>query len=67
MNNFSERIKELRTDKGLTQRELAQELGFSQPAIACWEANIQIPNIDVLVKYALYFKVSTDYILGLED
>lgn len=67
MSKFSERLKELRLEKNLSQRDLAKELGFSQPAIARWEANIQTPNIDVAIIVAKYFKVTTDFLLGLED
>lgn len=67
MNKFSERLKELREDKGISQRLLASDLGFSQAAIARWEANLQVPNIDVLIACAKYFHVSSDYLIGLED
>lgn len=67
MSNFSTRLKELRTFKGLTQRALSNQTGFSQAAIARWEANLQIPNIDVAITFAKYFDVTTDYLLGLED
>ena len=67
MTKFSEKLKELRLEKGFNQRELATELGYSQPAIARWETNLQIPNIEVLAKVATYFNVSADYLLGIND
>ena len=67
MNKFAEKLKELRDEKKLSQRTLAKELGFSQAAIARWENNLQTPNIDVAIIIAKYFKVSTDYLLGLEN
>lgn len=66
MNTFAEKLKELREEKKLSQRTLAKDLGFSQAAIARWENNLQIPNIDVAIIVAKYFNVSTDYLLGLE-
>ncbi len=66
-NSFSERLKELRIEKNLSQRELSKLVGYSQPAIARWEKNLQIPNIDVLIVFAKFFNVSTDYLLGLVD
>lgn len=66
MNKFAERLKELREEKGLSQRALAKELAFSQAAIARWENNLQTPNIDVAIIIARFFKVTTDYLLGLE-
>ncbi len=65
MNTFAEKLKELREEKGLSQRVLSKELGFSQAAIARWENNIQTPNIDVAIAVAKYFNVSTDYLFGL--
>lgn len=67
MNKFSERLKELRIEKNLTQSTLAKETGFSQAAIARWEAGLQVPNIEVLVAFAKYFDVTTDFLLGLEE
>ena len=64
---FSQILKELRIEKKLSQNELAKQTGYSQPAIARWEANLQIPNIEVAITFAKFFGVSTDYLLGLED
>lgn len=67
MKIFAERIKQLRLSKGLYQTDVAKETGFSQAAIARWEAGSQTPNLEVAVKLAKFFEVSTDYLLGLED
>ena len=67
MNKFAERLKELRLEANLSQRDLAKALGVSQPAVARWEANLQTPNIAVLMAVAKFFDVTTDYLLGLED
>jgi len=67
MKVFAERLKELRIDKNLSQRQLAKELGFTQPAIARWESNSQVPNIEVAKEIAIYFGVSIDYLCGLEE
>ena len=67
MNKFSERLKELRLEKGLTQKELAKSTGFTQPAIARWENGLQIPNVETAIVFAKYFEITTDYLLGLED
>lgn len=67
MEKFAERLKELRVEKNLSQRELAKETGYSQAAIARWEAKLQIPNIEVAIDLSSYFGVSSDYLLGLED
>ena len=67
MTVFGERLKELRIEKGLKQRDLAKALNCSQAAITRWENNLQIPNVDIAVTAAKYFGVTTDYLLGLED
>ena len=67
MKVFAERLNELRVEKGLTTRQLAQELGVSNIAISRWEREVRVPNIENLVAIAKYFRVSTDYLCGLED
>ena len=67
MNVFSQRLKDIRIDNSLSQRDLAKELGVSQASIARWENGLQTPNIEYLKAIAILFKVTTDYLLGLED
>ena len=69
MNKFSNRLKELRIEKGLSQENLSKELNYkiSQSAIAMWELNKRIPNLDALIILAKYFGVTIDYLAGLED
>lgn len=64
MNLFSYRLKKLRTEKRLTQKKLAFELGYSRSTIANYENAIRIPSADVLYNIAEYFGVTTDYLLG---
>lgn len=61
---FSERIKELRKEKGITQVELAEAIGLSKGTIAMWEVGKREANFDTLDKLSDYFKVSVDYLLG---
>ncbi len=67
MERFGDRIKALRIEKRISQRKLAKELNFYQSSIARCEANEQTPSIDVVVAFAKYFNVTTDYLLCLED
>ena len=67
MNKFSERLKELRLEKNLTQTELAQETGISQAGIAKWETGDRNPSVDCLIILAKFFGVTIDYLVGLED
>lgn len=60
---LSEKIKELRKKKGLTQEELANALNVSRQAITKWESGDGSPDIDNLKNIALYFHVSVDYLI----
>ena len=57
---FGKNLKELRTEKGYTQAELAKEIGVSQGAIYFWEKEINEPTAGYLVKLADIFGVSVD-------
>ncbi len=64
---FANRLKDLRTDKGLSLNQLAKDLGIVESSLSRWERKLRAPNIESLVLLAQYFEVSTDYLLGLED
>lgn len=60
---YFKRLKDLRVDNDLTQKELADILGISQQTLSDYEkGKYDLPN-DLLIKYGDYFKVSVDYIL----
>ena len=61
---FSERLKKLRKDTGLTQVDVASKLGISQQAYASWERGVKKPTQDNLVKIAQILNVSVDYLVG---
>lgn len=63
---FGENIKELRKERGMTQKELADEIGVSQGAVFFWEKEINEPTAGVLIKMAKFFGVSVDEILSVE-
>lgn len=69
MNNFSTRLKDLRLEHGLSQKDLEKELNgkITATAIGYWELNKRVPNLDAVILLAQYFCVSLDYISGLED
>ena len=58
---LSEKLKELRINKNLSQYELAKELGITSRAIRNYESGERAPRTDVLKKYGEYFKISYDY------
>ena len=67
MSKFYERLKELRKESGLSQEQLAKEVGLTHTAICLWEQDKRVPNLDSVIALAQFFKVSLDYIAGLED
>lgn len=61
--NIGERILNLRKAKGISQEELAEQLGVSRQAVSKWESEQSLPEVDKIVFMSEYFQVSTDYIL----
>lgn len=61
---MSNRLKELRSSAGLTQKELATVLGVAQPTLSGWETGHFQIDYDSLIKIADYFNTSIDYLLG---
>ncbi len=61
---LSIRIKELRTAHNLTQVEFGNKLSVAKQTVSNWENDNIQPSIEMLVKIADYFGVSTDYLLG---
>ncbi len=66
-NTLSRRIKELRLSRNISQVELANKLFVSKQSVSNWENDNIMPSIDVLVKIANFFSVSTDYLLGMDN
>ena len=64
--NFGNRLKTLRIKKKHTQQQLADLLGLTKSVISAYENGLRYPAYDVLIKIARIFKVSTDYLLGVE-
>lgn len=66
MVDFGNRLKELRTKAGLTQKQLANQLGVTASVVSYYELSEHSPSPEVLVKLARIFHVSTDYLLGIQ-
>lgn len=64
---FGKRLSELRTDKGLTQIQLAETTKIQRVTIAKYERGERAPSIDNLLSFVDYFGVSSDYLLGLSN
>lgn len=68
-SKFPERLKELRIEKGLSQRQLTEKLDneFTQTAITLWEQGKRVPSLDAARTIADFFGVTIDYLAGRED
>lgn len=63
---FGDKLKQLRTQNGMTQQQLANLLGVSKSVVSYYELQERIPSPEILVKLAAVFHVTTDYLLGIE-
>ena len=63
---FGLKLKELRLNAGLTQQQLATQLGITKSVVSYYELQERYPSPEVLIKVASVFHVSTDYLLGIE-
>ena len=64
---FAKRLKELRLEKGLTQTEVGEYLGYGYTAIANYESGRNRPSYEDLIKLCVLFHVSADYLIGYSD
>ena len=62
-----ERIRNLRIDNGLTQEKVAQYLNVKQNTYSQYEIGILNYPVDIIIKLALFYNTSIDYLLGLTD
>ena len=67
MNKFSQRLKELRIEHGMTQQKLANLLNIKQQSYIRYEYGTGEPSLDTLINLAQIFDVTTDYLLGISD
>ncbi|MBQ9966082.1 MAG: helix-turn-helix transcriptional regulator [Clostridia bacterium] len=64
--DFGNRLKELRLQAGLTQKQLADQLGITKSVVSFYELRERTPSPEVLIKLAAVFHVSSDFLLGIE-
>lgn len=62
---MGEKLKSLRIEKKLTQKQVAERIGLAVSAISSYESGTRYPSYDSLIKLACIFHVSTDYLLGI--
>ena len=67
MAEFSERIKQLRSEQGMTQEALGTIIGVTRFSVYTYEKGLNYPEVRTLITLADYFKVSLDYLVGRTD
>ena len=72
MNNFDikefgEKLKYLRKEANIGQNQLAEQLKISNASISYWETGKQLPSAEAVYKLAVFFNVSADYLLGIDE
>lgn len=64
---LNERIRFLRAGAGMSQVELANRLGVTKQSVSNWENDNIQPSIEMLLKLSEIFKVSSDFLLGIDN
>ncbi len=64
IDRFAQRLKTLRKERGITQQQLADGVGLSKGGLSYYENAGRTPDISILERFADYFGVTTDYLLG---
>lgn len=65
--SFCDRLRHLRLEKGVTQKQVCDWLGLSKNAYGNYEQGIREPSLDALCRLCDFFEVSADYLLGRTD
>ena len=67
MDTFGSRLRTLRKERKLTQKELGSRISKQKNVICSYEAGYRLPPTEVLVDLAAIFNMTTDYLLGMDD
>lgn len=67
MNDFSTRLKSLRTERGLSQKALGEFCGLSERGIQNYELDLRQPNLAALLALSQFFECSIDYLVGKSE
>ena len=65
--DIADKIKALRESRGMTQAELARQLGITRSGVNAWEMGLSVPSTQYFVDLALFFNVSSDFLLGIDS
>ena len=66
MVDFGSKLKELRLQNGMTQQQLATKLGITKSVVSYYELSERYPSPETLILIAQIFRVSSDYLLGID-
>ncbi len=61
------RLRELREKKNLKQEQVAELLSVNKSTISLYESGMRQPSLDMVIAFARFYRVSTDYLLGITD
>ncbi len=67
MDSYFPRLRDLREDMDLSQEQIATFLGMKQPQYSRYERGLRDTPTDILIRLAIFYHTSVDYILGLTD
>ncbi len=67
MNKFSERLKELRAEKGLTLKQVSEALSIPLQTYANYEHGTREPPLDLIIAICDFYEITSDYLLGRSD
>lgn len=65
MSDFSEHLRTLRTERNISQKQLASILSYSRETVVAWERGRKLPSYDAIIEICQHFDVSADWLLGL--
>lgn len=65
MSDFSEHLRTLRTERNISQKQLASMLNYSRETVVAWERGRKLPSYDAIIGICKCFDVSSDWLLGL--
>lgn len=67
VEDLGNRLRQLRQNKNLRQEQVADLIGINKKQISAYENNTRQPSYEILVRIAILFRVSTDYLLGCQS
>ncbi|MBC7340864.1 MAG: helix-turn-helix transcriptional regulator [Clostridia bacterium] len=64
---FGERLKKIRTERGLRQEDIGKVVHVGKSTVSQWESNTHVPDLETVAKIADHLNISIDYLLGRTD